>query len=104
MSRIHRVRKTQNQKTKNRKTVMKNMFVVITMSVLLMGCTVIQPPVTPASYGYGNGYGNGAVRTSSGRLFGLIPYTSTSWSATYTTPVYVAPPVDVYYSYPSYSA
>ena len=61
-------------------------------------------PLPPSSYGYGNGYGNGAVRTSSGKLFGIIPYRSTSWSAHYVAPPMYTAPMEVYYSYPSYSA
>lgn len=99
---------------------MKNklMFVAMLASVLLVGCTttrmvyvpvsntntvqsvvVQQPVVAPLPYGYGNG----AVRVSSGRFLG-IPYTSTSWSYQTVEPVYVLPPVEIYYSYPSYSA
>ena len=106
------------------------MFVVMLISVLLVGCTTTtrtvyvpvsptasavpadqvpsatpqQPQVVyaPAPYGYGNG----AVRVSNGRFLGIFPFTSssTSWSYHIVEPVYVAPPVDVYYSYPSFSA
>lgn len=110
----------------------KLMFVVMLISVLLVGCTTTtrtvyvpvsptasavpadqvpsatpqQPQVVyaPAPYGYGNGMAR--TRVSTGKLFGFIPYTSTStsWLAHYVEPVYVTPPMDVYYSYPSHSA
>lgn len=74
--------------------------VYVPVSTNTVQSVVVQPPiVAPTSYGYGNG----AVRVSSGRFLG-IPFTSTSWSTTYTAPVYVEPPMEIYYSYPSYSA
>lgn len=103
---------------------MSVLFVVsfVVLATLLMGCTttsmvyvpaptqevVVQQPQVVYQNGYGYGYGNGAgrVRVSTGRFLGIFPFTSTStsWSAHYVEPVYVAPPVDIYYSYPSFSA
>ena len=105
----------------------KLMLVVMLVSVLLVGCTTTSTVYVPTSapvvsaqpsqqvqsqvvnapvpYGYGNGAAR--VRVSTGRLFGIIPYTSSSTSWSYHVvepPVYVAPPVDIYYSYPSFSA
>lgn len=97
-------------------------FVIFTVLMALMtGCTttttVYQPAplspeqvavqqlvVAPAPYGYGNGAGR--VRVSTGKFLGIFPFTSfsTSWSYHIVDPVYEAPAMDIYYSYPSFSA